>query len=250
MYQHPPITEAVIGITFTDGLSEGDRDSLKTKLLVNYPVIRPFKNVSFEFELDDNGNSNNNTDGAPSPKLNTTLAYRLSTYDMSELVILLPQSLTFSQTAPYPGWSNFYDRFVRDWKIVRRELDFRQIARIGVRYINRIDIPSTDLSVEHENYLDLYPHITSEFGPLSAYAVQVEIFMDDLQCKLTLNSAAVPSPLLNTSSFLLDLDISREINVPQTDEKIYFLINQIRDRKNKVFESCITNEARSLFKYV
>ena len=169
---------------------------------------------------------------------------------MSELVVLLPQTTVISQTAPYPGWDYFYGRFVRDWKLIRRTLGFRQISRVGVRYINRIDIPIESSVVNHENYLDLYPKITDKFGPLIGYAVQAQVFMEDLSCKLTVNSAAVPSPLLNTASFVVDQDISRELDVPQTEEGIFNLLNKIRVRKNEVFESFVTDKARSLFQHV
>ena len=73
--------------------------------------------------------------------------------------------------------------------------------------------------------------------------------MDDMRCKLLLNSASIPSPLLNTASFLIDIDISRDIEVPQKDEDILNLVSSIRPRKNDVFESCVTDLSRGLFKH-
>jgi uncharacterized protein (TIGR04255 family) len=246
VYQHPPITEAVIGINFAAVLSESDKEELKARLSTHYSVIQPIENLSLNLEIgiDRDKQKTANT------QLVTETAYRLGTPDMSELVMLLPRTVVIAQIAPYPGWDHFYGRFVRDWKLIRRVLGFREISRIGARYINRIDIPIEGSVVHHENYLDLYPKITDKFGPLTAYAVQAKIFMEDIKCNLTVNSAAVPSPLLNTSSFLLDQDISRELDVPQTDEGIFDLLNQIRVRKNEVFESSVTNKARSLFEHV
>jgi uncharacterized protein (TIGR04255 family) len=57
----------------------------------------------------------------------------------------------------------------------------------------------------------------------------------------------VPSPILNHASFVIDQDIVKEINPPQSDESIYELLNEIRERKNKVFEDCIRDPARELF---
>jgi uncharacterized protein (TIGR04255 family) len=82
---------------------------------------------------------------------------------------------------------------------------------------------------------------------LDAYAVQAVLPLADIGCKLTLNSAAVPSPILDHSSFLFDQDIAREIDPPQSDEAIYDLLNEIRVQKNKFFEACITDRARALF---
>lgn len=246
VYQHPPITEAVIGINFAEVLSESDMKELRARLSPHYPVLQPIENLSLNLEI----GVNRDKQKTANTQVLTETAYRLGTSDMSELVVLQPRTVVISQMAPYPGWDYFYARFIRDWKLIRRALGFREVSRIGVRFINRIDIPFEGQVVHHENYLDLYPKVTDKFGPLTAYAVQAQVFMEDLRCRLTLNSAAVPSPLLNTASFLLDQDISREVDVPQTDEGIFELLNQIRVRKNEVFEESVTNKARSLFHHV
>ena len=168
---------------------------------------------------------------------------------MTELIIIFPKSIVVSQLAPYPGWDTFFERFVRDWKLLKRVLDFQTIQRLGVRYINRIDIPCNTPTIEHEEYLNIYPKVTDKFGSLAEYAVQAKVFMQDLECMLTINSAVVPAPILNHASFVVDQDIAREINVPQKDDDIFALIEKIRVRKNEVFESCVTDRARALFKH-
>jgi uncharacterized protein (TIGR04255 family) len=57
----------------------------------------------------------------------------------------------------------------------------------------------------------------------------------------------VPAPLLGHSSFVLDQDLHTEINLPQSDDALYILLNQIHVKKNAVFEACITDRARELF---
>ncbi len=242
MYQQPPITEAVIGIDFNESIEEAALSGLQNRFSGYYPNHQSVESINFKVEIDA---------GAGSPKTVSSkeIGHRLSTSDLTELLVLLPKTFTFSQLAPYPGWSVFFERFVRDWKIYKRDLGFRSVRRIGVRYINRIDIPIENEIVEHEKYLGIYPNITDKFGPLSAYSVNAEIFMKDLECQLRINSAAVPSPILGYASFLIDQDIFREINVPQRDEDILDLIEKIRLKKNEVFESCITDHARVLFEH-
>lgn len=249
MYEHPPITEAVIGINFVDSVGEDDILTLKAKLSENYPIHHLVENLNLRVEV---GVGADNKKTANTEVVPETIN-RLASADMTELLVLSPKSVIVSQLAPYPGWDDFFGRFTRDWKTIRRVLGYKPVLRLGVRYINRIDIPcapDNDLIVDHETYLNLYPTVTDKFGPLNAYAIQAEVFMEDLKCKLTLNSAAVPSPLLNTASFLIDLDIAREVDVPQKDEDILTLIEQIRVRKNEVFELSVTDSARVLFSHV
>jgi uncharacterized protein (TIGR04255 family) len=89
--------------------------------------------------------------------------------------------------------------------------------------------------------------IPDEFGPTMAYGVQAVLPIHDMGCRLLLNSSVVPSPLLGHASLLLDQDIAKEIEPPQRDDQIYELLNEIRAKKNDVFEACITNKARELF---
>jgi len=52
---------------------------------------------------------------------------------------------------------------------------------------------------------------------------------------------------VKTVSFLLDIDLSRDSNLPQIDTDIWSLVDRMRPYKNSVFEGCITDEARGLF---
>lgn len=243
MYKHPPITEAVIGISFADQVSMVEAEKFQKKLAQYYPNHQELQNLSLKVALGvgGGGNQSANTD------VQKDAGKRFMSSDMTELAVIFPSTITLSQLAPYPGWEHFFERFKRDWIIFKRIFKHRQIQRIGVRYINRIDIPCENQLVNLEDYLTFTPNVTDKYGPLNAFAVQAAVFMQDIQCKLTINSAAVPSPILDSASFVVDQDIAREVTVPQKDEDIYQLLNQIRTRKNEVFESCITDRTRALF---
>ena len=126
-------------------------------------------------------------------------------------------------------------------------MGFQTLGRLGVRYINRIDIPVSGSVVEHETFLNVYPKLPDILGLVGAYAVQAVLRIEDIGCKLTLNSAVVPAPILDHASFIIDQDIAKEVDLPQSDNDIYELLNEIRVRKNNVFEACISDRARELF---
>ena len=131
------------------------------------------------------------------------------------------------------------------WK---RTLGYRKITRIGVRYINRIDIPATAPIIEHEEYLNIYPHMPMDFQSLMAYSVVAQLPLPDIGCILTLNSSSAPSQLLGHAVFSVDQNIGKDDDPAQSDEDICALLNQIRVKKSEVFEACITPRARELFK--
>jgi uncharacterized protein (TIGR04255 family) len=166
---------------------------------------------------------------------------------MSEIALIWPSALIVSQLAPYPGWDAFFARFVRDWKLWKKVSAFRRIIQIGIRYINRIDVPIESGVIEESEFLNVYPIIPSRFGHFRGYGVQAQLYLEDIDCNLTINSAAVQSPLVGHGSFLLDIDVFRTNNPPQNEEEIFGLLNKVRVKKNEAFEACITNRARELF---
>lgn len=241
-YDHPPITEAVIAINFKSAIRFEDLTIISKKYQKEYPQSQAISNVSFTVDVDDQGSA------VPTPKnTQNQKGWRLSSGDVTEILVMWPQSFTISQLAPYVGWDKFLERFVRDWKKFKRHAGQMEISRIGVRYINRIDIPVNDGIIEHEKYLNVFPKLPSSLTPLHAFAVQSALKLPDIGCDLLINSAAVPSPVLNCASFMLDLDIFKAADLPQSDQGIYNLLGEIRNKKNKVFEQCISNRARKLF---
>ena len=46
---------------------------------------------------------------------------------------------------------------------------------------------------------------------------------------------------------ILDIDVSREANLPQNEDGLWELADRMRVHKNTAFEACITDRARELF---
>lgn len=246
-YKRPPITEAVIGIAFSSPIDPSQLDSIANKFQATYPHKQQVSTFDLSVEI------NSTNPDANRANLKPTIGHRLSTDDQTQLLVLWPNSFTLSQLPPYQGWEAFIQRFEKDWGILKRTRGFQQISRIGVRYINRIDIPANladgenETLVEHEQFLNIYPKLPDMLNPLDAYAVQASIYLKDINCQLTMNSASVPSPLLRHISFIIDIDIYSDKTVPQSDPQIMELLNRIRTKKNMIFESCISQPARELF---
>jgi uncharacterized protein (TIGR04255 family) len=243
-YVRPPITEAVIEVVFTNEMTSAAIKSAAKKFIKQYPHNMPVQQYDVRLDLPPNADK--------LPQANLTgrgEGCRLSNDDQTEILLIWPQSFAVSQVAPYTGWDIFHKRFSRDFKILKKELGHREIARIGVRYINRIDIPSTGPTVEHEEYLNVYPKLPKALTPLLAFAVQAELQMPDVGANLRINTAAVPSPIADHASFLIDLDFFCMHDLPKTDKALTEHLEAIRVKKNEVFESLVTNKARQLFNH-
>lgn len=241
-YKRPPITEAVIEIRFETPLDGKNLNKTSEDFAPSYPCLEFTKNVAVEVNL---GQAE---DALPAAQFKDyQIGFRRSSPDLSEIILLWPGSLLVSQLAPYPGWEEFIGRFSRDWFIWKQSRGYRKISRIGVRFINRIDIEIVDGIIDESQYLNVFPRLPDVFGTVIGYGIQVRLPAAEIGCNVTINSGAVPSPLLGHGSFLLDIDVAIESNVPQNDSDVFGLIDRIRVRKNEVFEACITDKARELF---
>lgn len=240
-YSAPPITEAVIEIKFSQPLEAGKLNKLNASLSKAYRQGKLVKSLLLDVEL-------NEGEVQPRASRADVHGYRLEGADPAELLILWPQSIVLSQLAPYPGWDAFIARFKTAWKAMRRVGGYREIIRVGVRYINRIDIPFEDGKAEYEKHLNIYPKLPNSMISVDMYTVQTLSHLYGIDCSLRINSGRMPSPLINHASFLLDIDIAKENNLPMKDDALLALLDVIRGEKNRVFEDCVSDLARDRFK--
>lgn len=241
LYKKPPITEAVIEIRFAGLLALPEIDKAAKKFASAYSHQEKVKNFNIEF--------NASPDREPQTKTETSDGRRMSSDDLTQMVLLWPDKFTVAQLAPYPGWDEFFRRFLRDWKLWKQATEYHKLMRVGVRFVNRIDVPSAkDGTIAVADFLNVHPQLPASLPQFTSYGVQARLHLQDIECELIINSGAVPSPLIGYSSYLLDFDIYKESGLPQSDDGIYELLNRIRVKKNQVFEACVTERAKETFR--
>ena len=238
-YARAPITEAVIELRFAAEFQQATVEAAGRRLRDDYSYLDQENIIQFKLDA-----------GAQRAEpLTSWLGVRLSSFDRTDSVFFRQNTFMCSRLAPYVGWDDFFKRTVRAWEVWRKSAGHTALSRIGVRFINRIDVPmqSGDL-VRIEDYLNVFPKSPDDLGaPLSGYTMQVVRPLDVDDCGLVLNTATVTSPLIGFASFALDLDVFREAKLPQRDDALWELLTRMRAHKNRIFESCITNKARALF---
>lgn len=173
------------------------------------------------------------------------IGYVFSNPESKQLFQARLDGFTVGKLAPYHGWDLFRAEAVRLWNIYRMATHPLAITRIAVRYINRLDLPlpSGDL----EEYLKTAPRTSPDLPQaLSGFFMQLQVPQDDLKAMLVLNEALVPPPSADSVSVLLDIDLFRVVDLPADEEGVWALLDQLRLRKNEVFEACITDRTREL----
>lgn len=241
-YDHPPITEAVIQIRVKNDIDQKTLEKIANKLKRNY-----YPNLKQTDKIDVNVMQNQSDTSA---EINRKFEdYRLSSDDQADIVILQSNSLIISRLAPYPGWDVFHERFSLVWKIWKRIVKKQDIDRVGVRYINRIDIPTNESDkINIHDFLNFYPNdcIFTDI-PMTDYFIQINKKTSNPLWSTTIISTQQPSPLIKTISLLLDIDISRTQEMPLNDEGLLLMLMEAREIKNQIFKQCVTYKTEELF---
>lgn len=239
-YRRPPITEAVIGIRIVASVLDKAQQKVVRRLKGDYPHSQPLREVRINLS---------GTEGHVELEYKSQ-GYRLTTDDQTDVVLVVPDGVTIARLTPYLGWEGLRDRAKAIWKTWRDLTPHHAIDRIGIRYINRIDIPvNRRPAIRLEDYIKLHPQIPPiGSGPMLGYMMQVTLPTSDPRWRATITSAHVmPPPVPENMSLLLDVDVFRTEDLPVNDGEFWSVIDQARVIKNAIFENCITDEARRLF---
>ena len=239
-YTAPPIVDAVIELRFEDALSDADRERVSKKLAPRYPLVEEGTKQEIGVHVEPHGIA-----------VRTNLQDRITkrrSVETAGIVQIGNHILGVATGAPYGGWNDLFERFVDDWSTAKKIWKYRRISRIGVRYINRIDLERDEAGlVEYENYLNLRINLPETFQPIYNYGLGFQSSIEEIKCGLTVRSESVEPAVPGRNSFTLDVDVWREVEVPQKGADVFELLKQMRKGKNDLFETFITDEARKLF---
>ncbi|MBD9621848.1 TIGR04255 family protein [Ensifer sp. ENS06] len=240
-YKKAPIVEALLQLQFAEGLTDADMGRVSRKAESHYTEKEDMRDFQVAVRVH-NGNATPEI-GAVNPW------HRHTSKDGADFFVVNRNQFTVGRRAPYENWEKFFGRFERDYDFFYKTVGFKKITRIGLRYINRIDVPvAEDGSGDIRRYLNVYPH-----SPLKVYDkfvanhVRFEYADDVSGATVVLTSGTVDPELINHVSYLLDLDVIVQKDVPLKREDILDRIESLRAVKNGLFECLVTDEARRLF---
>lgn len=163
----------------------------------------------------------------------------------------------FSVRAPYEGWEQFRDEARRLWRTYESVSALKYVTRVGVRYINRLDMPrESDGGVRIENYTKIYPEVPDTFPPagglMTMFFLQVQVPQPDIGGVVVVNSTPQAPTTERAISVTLDFDLfSERVEEPwdaENDDSIWDFLETLHERKNAIFEASITDETRRLIR--
>jgi len=152
---------------------------------------------------------------------------------------------------PYQSWTDFRSQINTAFETLCKRTKLAGVQRIGLRYINKIEIPTDNGKVKMDNYFDFRPFCGTRLPQTHADFKVSCIFpyYDNRDaCKVDLLSAMPDKQ--GSMAFLLSLDYflakPRSIPVSQTIEWIESAHGQVEN----LFEGCILPPLREIFQEV
>lgn len=233
-YLKPPITESVIELRFSE---EIDFEKI-VKRAEKFKRAYPNQSTNFEVtgEFSERGLFGKTVE----------IGVRLSSADELDVIMINKNTLLISRLAPYPGWEAFAARFRENFERFTEEFGRRTFVRAGMRYINRLDVPSDASDIRQ--FIKVYPALPEfERSKPRTFAMTSTFELEEQGLAVTLQSATVESPVPRCKSLVIDIDVFVEKDLPMRYDRWDSKLNQMREVKNDIFERSITDEARNLF---
>ncbi len=180
-------------------------------------------------------------------QLKSTERVLFLTADRRLFVQLGTRLLSINCLNPYPSWEGFKPRIIHAFEAMGKTIEIRNLQRIGLRYINRIEIPGGD-SLNLSDYFEFRPLLGPKLPQNmteSIVACSFPYFEGRDTCRLALVAAVPEKP--EGFAFLLDMDyfLSQPKSISVAD--VMKWVESAHDELVRLFEGSITDRLRTFF---
>jgi len=243
VFPKAPITEAVIDIRveLPDSVSLPALEDLHDLIKAEYPGKKPRRRFEekIEFKKDEHEplrTSKFQEDG-----------YYFTSADGKRIVQYRLDGFTFNRLRPYSQWEDLRNEARKAWEVYRVNINPSFVSRLGVRYINSIEIPSK--SFDYDDYFTSVPRIPEGLPQvLQHFFTRTVIpFPEQGATAIVIQTPSDKQDPVNTA-IILDIDVSVEKSLAAADERIWQIFEELRVIKNEIFFKSIKEETKELFK--
>jgi uncharacterized protein (TIGR04255 family) len=173
---------------------------------------------------------------------------QMPTGDGTRLLSIGPNTLSVSMLKPYgeDGWEGeFLPRITKALKAYKKVAKPASVSRIGVRYINQIQIPVADANVE--NYIVLKDSAPGLLKANPISFVRRQEYVKEDTTKIIITYAKTIPATSNHTGVLLDIDTIWDSKPISEEKDIIKKVKDLHRLEGAVFEALITDSARELF---
>ncbi len=163
--------------------------------------------------------------------------------DRKRFIQLGPRLLVLNVLKPYPTWQKFKPIIEKVWRNLLEIVKVNGFERISLRYINEIKI--SEQSFRLDEYFNFYPYIGLPQKPVffilgSEFSYEGE----NDRCRVNL------TPATGRNVLILDIDYFLTNLQNLSLEQFMDWIEKAHNRVEEIFDGCITDKLKSVFKEV
>jgi uncharacterized protein (TIGR04255 family) len=189
------------------------------------------------------------TDAPPQISLRRGVkAVQFLSVDERQIVQLRAGGFSFNRLAPYTQLNDYLPEIERTWRLFIEKTEPVLIRRVGLRTINKIQLPLSQGTVILEDYIETAPRLPDEksltfVGFLNQHRAAEPATGNNVNIVLTtLEAEAEQLPLI------LDIDAFRHVQLESASwSELLEILMSLRDLKNRVFRNSLTERCLNLF---
>lgn len=233
-----PITEAVIEFRFTPFDSDQQNYIKEFGMLIKdeYPNLKEQTTNEVKFTFGPEG---------PAPvfkELNPILICEAE--DNSKHVLIADNRISLNWKKEYPGWDLFSEEALNIWMKIQNNISTKEIIRLGVRFINHLDIRTKGI-FDMDDYLLNGPKIPKGVPEAFRSFMHHTILVDEkIQCLANYLQSYNPD---ENEKIVLDIDVYTSSPIKSEREILLNKLSQIGTYKNNIFFGSITPETLNYY---
>ncbi len=238
-YPNPPLVEAVCEFRFEAGNAWNAAlpGLIYTKLRDAYPSIQSALVLE---------SSSTFLDGAPAHRVSPADRVRAVSEDERSFVQIGVNVVSIHVLRPYPGWQAFRTKIQSALEAFAEVVRPRQFARVGLRYVNHIEVPSHALNLEDS--FDFYPHLGRQLPKAHQdFLCMVEFSFNQGRDLARMQLVRTKAEESNTQRVILDIDywlqVADSISLAASES----WLDAAHEAVEKLFEGSITTQLRQQF---
>ena len=241
---HAPSVEAIIDIRATPE-NRPDEESLKNfvqKKFCDYLFRDSQREIQYQVIVSPNQPPNQTIQDRGWKGL------RFQSKDQKYIAQFNRDGFTLSRLEPYQSWDLFRTEAMRLWDGYAEFVKPGQIHRVGLRYVNRIQLPAGELNFE--DYLDVAPSTPKILDfPISGFMHQDSVVVPNSPYAINIIKTIQPPNLMAGIGLglILDIDVATTQPFDYEDIRLKSHLAEMRWLKNKVFFCTITTKSQGMF---
>ena len=173
---------------------------------------------------------------------------RFQNEDQKQIVQFNRDGYVFSRLEPYRNWAEFVGEGLHHWQSYREVAQPGEVNRIGLRFINRIQLPVNE--VRFEDYVQPAPVPPRGLElPFHGYMHQETLAVPGYNYAINVvRTIQLPQPDSTTGlGLILDIDVFTTHGFDLDEGRVIQCLQEMRWLKDKVFFGSVTPKALELF---